>query len=326
MRTAPAPYVVPPMARRTLGSLLGVCVLLGAANAVAAAGPAATVILHHPHPDDADPFGFPFGGADSFTARHGHLEADTGRFDYPYFVADGVLPIAGLPDSSEPYVSTLEAYGLAVAERAAEEAPVALRLSSEIRDGTLALSLRIEPGTALPGEHLHAWGAVLEDPVRYRAPAGLTNGVTDHRFTLRALADLGPLDLSNGTAADVSWLAALGEWSLDRLVVAAWVEQSAPSPRFDAHEVVQATHAPAGASVHQDSKGVLVEVLSATWCEPCLYGDLAAEDLAVSLGSAEPLREPRTRYLEGPARPWLTIPLSLAAGVAVAAWARRSAP
>lgn len=311
--------------RNPLAVLVALALVVVAPAAVAQ-GPAVTVLLHHPHPDDADPFGFPFAGSDSFTARHAHFEAESGRFDYPYFVADGILPIAALPDPAAPYVSVREAYGDAVAARAAQDPPVTLLLSSSLAGDAIAVRLTIEPEADLAGEDLHAWAAIMEDPVHYQAPAGLTNGVTDHRFTLRAIADLGPIDLGNGTAVEVAWHVRLGPWEKDRILVAAWVEQSAPSPRFDAREVVQATHARLGASVTQAPKGVLVEVLSATWCDPCLYGDRAAEDLAVSLGAARPLAAARVRYFEAPANPWLTGIVCVAAGAAIAAWARRSPP
>jgi hypothetical protein len=107
--------------------------------------------------------------------------------------------------------------------------------------------------------------------------------------------------------------------------VAAWLQQDAPSPRFDAREVVQATHVALGASVEQDAKGVLLEMLSATWCKPCLYGDLAIEAVAVAHGAAEPL-EPATqgpRYFQAPPSPALALVAAALAGAGLAWWGGR---
>jgi hypothetical protein len=106
--------------------------------------------------------------------------------------------------------------------------------------------------------------------------------------------------------------------------VAAWLQQDAQSPRFDAREVVQATHAPVGERQVQATKGVLAEMLSATWCDPCLYGDAAIEDIAVARGVAQPGEAaPSSRYLQLEARDGLLLGVAAVAGVALALAARR---
>lgn len=284
-------------------------------------GTAVTVLLFHPN-DGVDPLGFPYAGSDPFTARYGPFADEDGRFAYPFFVADGAIPIAGIPDPNRPYDSARQAYADAVRSRTAEQSPVTLQVASTLTEGALLIAAQVIPGTSLEGEDLHVWFAIAEDPVHYQPPAGLTNGIVDHRFTVRAIWQGPRLDFAT-EAPRAEWTQPTANWNRERLIVAAWVQQGTPSSRFDAHEIVQATHAPAGQSVSQTSKGVLMEVLSATWCDPCLYGDLAAESLAIELGSAQALEPTRTRYFEWPANPLMVGVLSLAVGLAIGAAARR---
>lgn len=286
----------------------------------AQAGPQVTVLLHHPN-DGVDPFGFDYAqGTDYFAVRYGPLVADKQRFDFPFFVADGVLPIETLPDPDVPFEATRAAYEQAVALRSAEQAPATLHLASTMAAGTLFATLRIEPAAPLAEEDLHLLLAVTEDPVHYQPPPKLTNGITEHRFTVRAVADLGAIDLTGPVNLTRSF--SLPEsWDREALHVAAWLQQGAGSPRFDAREVVQATSAPAGQAVTQDTKGVLLEMLSATWCKPCLYGDLAAEAVAVDRGAAQPLvAETGPRYFQPPVTPWLAFGLAAVAAVVLAGW------
>lgn len=289
----------------------------------AQAGPEVTLLLHHPN-DGVDPFGFPYAGDDAyFFLRYAPLVADKNRFDYPFFVADGLHPIEGPVDASRPFVAAHDAYAAAVDDRLAEQAPATLRLATTVAGPSAVLAVRVEPVAPLPGEHLHLLVAIAEDPVHFLPPPGLTNGVEDHRFTLRAIADLGELDLT--AARNATHTFTLGEgWARDRLVAAAWLQQESPGPRFDAREVVQATHVELGGAVDQDTKGVLVEMLSATWCEPCLYGDLAAEAVAVEHGSARPLeRDEGPRYFQPPASPAIAVATAALAGLAAVWWGGR---
>jgi hypothetical protein len=297
------------------GLVAAAALLPGPAAAKESPGSGLTVLVFHPD-DGVDPFGVPFAGSDAF--------ADKGRFDFPFFVADGVLPIESIPDPSKPYASALAAYTAAVDSRSTEQAPVTMRLASVVAGGQAVVSVALDPVEPLAGESLHLWVAVAEDHVHYQPPPGLTNGVTDHRFTVRAVADLGVQDLSG--PVNTTHTVALGDgWARDRLAVAAWLQQDAPSPRFDAREVVQAAHAPLAGAVAQSSKGVLAEMLSATWCDPCLYGDKAMEGLAVARGAAVAGgAEPSSRYLDWSARDLLPVGAAALAGVLlVAAWRGR---
>lgn len=306
------------------GAAAGLLAVLAALAAPAAqAGPEVTLLLHHPN-DGVDPFGFPYAGDDAyFFLRYAPLVAETQRFDYPFFVADGVHDLQGPVDASRPFVAARDAYEAAVAQRLALPNAVTLRLQSTFAGPSAMLAVQAEPVSPLDGEHLHLLVALAEDPVHFLPPPGLTNGVEEHRFTLRAVADLGELDLARPANATHTFTLA-DSWRRDRLVAAAWVQAESPGPRFAAREVVQATHAALGATALQETKGVLAEMLSATWCEPCLYGDLAAEAVAVAHGSARPLEaESGPRYFQAPASPLPTALVALAAAAAVVWWGGR---
>lgn len=309
-----------------LGLALGLAALLAAASSSAQGGdlapsPPLVVLVFHPD-DGVDPLGFPAAGSDAFAARYGPLVADKGRFDFPFFVSDGVLPIEAIPDPAKPFASAVAAYTQAVEARSGEEAAATLDLSSaSTRDGIL-VQVTVQPRADLSAEDLHVRVAVVEDHVEYQPPPGLTNGITDHRFTVRAYLDLG----APAEAPMTALLPLDPSWDLAELSVAAWLQVDAPSPRFDAREVVQATQAPVGEHVVQAEKAVLVEMLSATWCDPCLYGDRAVEELAVSYGVAEASSdESGSRYLHLRTRDALAIAASVAIGVGVVALARRRA-
>jgi thiol-disulfide isomerase/thioredoxin len=308
----------------------GLLAALAIAGLLASAAPSAaqddravplTVLIFHPD-DGVDALGFSVNGTDPFAGRYAPLVAGKGRFDFPFFVADGVLAIEAIPDPQKPYVSALASYSQAVAQRAAEEPAAVLRLESVVAGGAVVAAVSVSPRADLAAEDLRLRLALVEDHVQYQPPTGLTNGVTDHRFTVRAYADLGrvagPFNATHTFHHDV-------QQGPGRFRVAAWLQQDAPSPRFDAREVVQATSAPVGDAIAQASKGVLVEMLSATWCDPCLYGDRAVEQLAVDQGVAE-LTEARAslRYLDLRGRDVLAMAAAVVAGVLVVLLARRA--
>ncbi|HEX2066959.1 MAG TPA: hypothetical protein VHI93_09125 [Candidatus Thermoplasmatota archaeon] len=309
-----------------LGLPLALLPLPAGAQPAASEGTGATVLLFHPL-DQVDPFGVPHEGGDPFSARYA-AAASAGRFDYPVFVADGVTVLQGLPNATRPYQGTLEAYEAAVAAR---RGPASLTLTLEAArvGGQAVLTVAAEPASPLQpgqGQGLRLRVALAEDPVHYQPPAPVSNGVVDHRFTVRAYRDLGPIPLdgrSNFTAAvplDPSWQAG-------RLLAAAWVQADGRPGRFAPTEVLQATHATLGGpAVRQAAKGVLVEVYSATWCTPCLYGDLAAEELAIRHAGAQELPKPTTRYFEAAPHPLLAVVAAALVGLAAAFLPRGGRP
>lgn len=312
-------------ARRFLAAALPLVALLAPVHAqvagTATAGHEATVLLFHPL-DQVDPFGIPFEGGDPFTARYAAVAAQTGQFDYPVFVADGLGAIQALPDSTQPYAGTVGAYEAAVSARlsASPAAPLALALDARKVGDSAVLSVQADPAAPIQesqGQTLRLRVALAEDPVHYQPPAPVSNGVVDHRFTVRAYRDLGAIALdgrSNLTATiplDASWLP-------DHLIAAAWVQADGTPGRFAPTEVLQATHTPLGGAVRQATKGVLVELYSATWCSPCLYGDLAVEQVAIQRAGAQVLAKPAARYFEAAPAPLLAAAVAVLAGTALA--------
>ncbi|MGB1586605.1 MAG: hypothetical protein ACPHID_06135 [Thermoplasmatota archaeon] len=271
-------------------------------TAMAAEGPGVVVLVHHPD-DGIDPLGVPFAGSDPFVARHGHLDRFRGGIDYPGFVVDGRVPFDGLPESDEPLEATFGVYNAAVTMRQGVETPVALTVA--VQDDVAQVNIT----PAELGVGVRLWSALVEDPVHYEPPTGLTNGVFDHPFTTRSITDRGPLE-----AWDVAWnLTVDPAWDRDQLLLAVWLQQDARDDRFKPHEVVQATMHPLDQAepTVQTARGVLVEAYSATWCDPCLIGDRAIEQLASEHGLQPARVEPEQEgYFQAPA-PWIVV---LAAG------------
>ncbi len=325
-----------------LAAVAAAAAVLGATAPAAAQmeprpGPALTVLVHHPFPDPADPLGAPLsaGGAngttDAFVARYQRYDTGRDGFGYPSMVVDGVVPIEGLPDGDAPYLATRTAYTAALEQRTAEASPAALEVVSRFDGDRLLAQVTVVPAVDLAGEDLRLWVAVAEDHVFYEPPAALSNGVTDHRFTVRTVRDLGPL-ASLGAAgegalapreAGVVFQVASG-WQRPELYVTAWLQQGpGHGLRFDPLEVVQATtHRAADDGVtRQDSKGVLLELYSATWCAPCLYGDTVVEELAEERGHPayiEASRGGTTRYWQAPGSILLAVAAALVGAAATA--------
>jgi hypothetical protein len=306
--------------------LLVLAALLLAPGATALAATSPVILIHHPA-DRVDPFGVAVGLSDTFASRYLGLEAQTGRFDFPVFVADGVTAIQQLPNATKPFDGTLAAYRGALQERAAHDAPVQLALLARGDGDHATATVAATPrGTVQDpqGQPVHLWLAVTEDAIHYQPPAPVSNGVTDHRFTVRALLDAGPVPLA-------AWNRTLsipldGAWRHDQLTVAAWLQAGPVAGRFEPNEVLQAVSAPLdGVERVQDGRGVLLEAYSATWCAPCLYGDLALERLAIQSGVAQPLAGTGTTYWQPPAQPVLVAGAALAAGAVGAVLARRKA-
>lgn len=276
------------------------------------------VLIHHPYPDTADPMGFPyegagFNGTGYYQQKYAAFDPENDGFSYPHLTVDGILPVEGLPDPKVPYQATYDAYQAALSRRLTEEAAAILEIRTQSAADQVLVAAQVLPAGPLPGEHLEAWMALVEDNVHYVAPPAVSNGVINHRFTVRAITNLGPLELGQGVAAQLTAAFALEpQWQRDQLQVAFWVQQGASyGTRFDANEVVQATVHPVqdGTVTRQTAKAVLMEGLSATWCQTCLYGDKVLEDLAQQHGYAAAAKAESASYWRPPTH-W---------GVAVAA-------
>lgn len=282
-----------------------------------------SVLVVHPFPDDADPLGFDAGnGRDLFSQRHAF------RFDgpapYPSAVFDGAVLVAGVPDPMDPMASVQSAVDAAYAERRAQPSPMTMRLAAGPAGDGVAVEVEGVPREPLGPARL--WVALAEDPVHFTPPQAISNGVTIHRFTLRHAVDMGPVDLDGAVRRNLT-LPLDPAWDPAALRVVAWFQAGADATRFAAHEVLQSANTVPGAPVvTQVRRAVLVELLSATWCDPCLYGDTAVDALAVREGLA-PLgpAEDAASYLQPTAGPGHTALALLAAlaGATLVAWRRR---
>ncbi len=268
---------------------------VGARNAI--------VLVHHALDQGVDPFWVAFGGGDTFSARYRNVQEQTGRFDYPVLVADGVTVVQQLPDPARPFEGTLAAYTAALTERRDHDAPIALQIAASFQSNAITVQVAARPDQPFDtlGQGLHLFVAVVEDAIHYQPPAPVSNGVTDHRFTVRALLDAGsvPTMAWNRTVA-----VPLGTWAHDQLSAVAFVQAGPVAGRFAAREILNAITSPVdGLHRGQTERAVLLEVYSATWCKECLYGDLAIERLAIQQGAAEPLEPASSGYWQAPAQP-----------------------
>jgi thiol-disulfide isomerase/thioredoxin len=292
-----------------------------------------------------DPLGFawPEGGTTgAWPVRFAHLDRERDGFDYPTFVVDGIVAVEGpVQGAGSPQERTTEAYRRHVAQRATLESPLQMQVASTWTPGRMpteeapgvrgSVELRIayQMREVLSGDDLHLWVALVEEPVDYTPPPAFSNGITEHPFTLRALRQVGRVDAATTAVQNTSAQFELHPgWRPERLLASVWVQQSAGfGHRYDAHEVVQATMHPIlqEDATQQVEKGVLVEMLSATWCAPCLFGDRAVDALARE--HQVPIRRsaaPQDAYWQAPTA-WPLMLLAAAAGTAVA-WPRRWNP
>ncbi len=286
--------------------LLFALVPLAGLAAGAPDGDRAVVLVHHPL-DDVDPFGVAFGRGDTFAARYVRLLDATGAFPYPVVVVDGVDPVLGLPRPEMPYQGTIDNYTATIERRLAHEAPVGLGVLAQTLNHQIVASLLVTPVAAIVDPsgttELHLWAAVVEDQIYFTDEAPVWNGIENHRFTVRALQDTGAVDLGSAAPQARNATFAIGaDWNRAHLSVAAWLQAGPTGGRFAGNEVVQAASAPVdGPGVVQKQKAALVEMYSATWCDPCYYGDLALEQIAIRYAGAAETAEPSgPKYFEWP--------------------------
>lgn len=299
--------------RRALAGLVALLVL--ATSAAAQTDPQVregsdlVVLIHHPYPDAADPMGFPYNGAGFngtgyYQQKYAAFDPEKDGFSYPHLTVDGILPVEGLPDPKIPYQATYDAYQAALARRLSEEPAAILEIRTQTTGDKVHVAAQVLPSGPLPGEHLEAWMALVEDNVHYMAPPAVSNGVTNHRFTVRAVQNLGALALDAGAPAQLTAsFRTDADWQSDQLAIAFWIQQGASyGTRFDANEVAQATTHPVKDDIvtRQTTKAVIMEGLSATWCQTCLYGDKVLEDLAQQHGYPAPTKTQSASYWRPP--------------------------
>lgn len=286
----------------------------------AMAGPSLSLLVHHPYPDASDPFGSPYqDGVGYYQWRYGFLDEDRNGFDFPHMVMDGVLPVEGLPDGG-PFIGTNASYRSAYETRANVEAPVHLVLSTS-NEENFTIQLQIDPVTPLD-ETVQVWFALAEDNIFFDA-GRLGNGVTNHRMTVAEVLDAGPISLLEPQTITLTRpaLPTVEEW-----YIVAWLQEDADVLQFDANEVIQATTHPLRQTTPtiQDTKGVLMQLYSATWCDTCLFGDLVAENMLHEYGPATSEAE-ATSYLNDVPVVWVGL-AAIAGAALVLAWPMRRHP
>jgi hypothetical protein len=287
----------------------------------------AVVLLHHVT-DGRDLLGVPFGpaGNDTFSSRYEDL-TPAGGFPFPSFLADGGGMVSGTPDDNVPFESTLDAYTRSFDAGLANATAVpAIWLAARAIGPSVHADISVSPNetaAASPsGQEIHALTALTEDNVFWRPPDGSFNGVANHRFTVRALADLGVVDLARHAATNLTHDFAVDEtWRVEHLVLAVWLQTEPGGTNHTTHHVLQAASATVdGPPVMQTQKAVLLELYSATWCRPCLYGDRALEALAIQFAGASPPPDAAAipGYFQPPANAvWVAL-AAAAAGVGIA--------
>lgn len=275
--------------------------LLANAIPVAVAQVAASDIVlvdYHVSPDpragsaDADPF--------SSTTRP-DAPFPTGAL--PATRVDGVLLAAAAPegDPSNPAAHTRELQNL-LKERAATGAPVRL----DITGTTTSVEAVVTPTANVSRVVVHA--AVVKD-------GAFAKSRVERDLAVATLPSRS-VDLATGSPRSIAWERNASDGGTG---VAVWVELVDDAGTHRAGEVVQAALW-TGAPVHRITKGILIEHLTATWCEPCGPSDAA---VALVVG-APPSVAFTASYLVAPSA-WTFAGAGI--GIAAAVWLlRRSAP
>ncbi len=241
------------------------------------------VLLYHPYPDpQGDPWGVPGGTKEG--AEVGYMEAAYGAYWYPTAVFDGLEAPGMKIEGATTFLESFNAYEAAYKERREVDAPLRLALGGWVVDGRAALEVDVEAKRAIQTDNLTLRIVAFEDEVPYDGG----NNVDVHRFTVRAIVHDARMELAaNLTATQQAMVPLDPEWNLDRLGFVASVHNRDPnSPEFKPGEVLQAAtyrFAQTGPTI-QYSRGVLLEMLTATWCAACLYGDNAVDELANAYG------------------------------------------
>lgn len=262
------------VARRVGSSIMRALPVLLALLALAPLAPAqdwpqaeVVVLAYHPHPDpragrdDADPF-----SSASAPPPEDLAVLDHGALRLPATRLDGVLRVSDAPegDPASALAHFREAQRLLLL-RQRTGAPVAIEIAGTQNGAALDLEMNLAPAAALGNASLEARVVVFEDAVPDPAAPRL------HRFVVRHVEPAEPVDLSRATRLTRS-IPLDPAWSIDRVAVAVFIAYvGAEGGRFMPGEVLQAASwrvGQAGPTV-QVEKAVLVEALTATWCDAC---------------------------------------------------------
>lgn len=242
------------------------------------------VLVYHPMPDEeGDPWGIPAiqvngSGVDWMAGYYG-------AYWFPTAVFDGVDVIESTPtgEGAGAYQETYEGYRATIERRITEETPIVITLEAQFVEGILSIRTTLTP-QGLPA----VAGLVLrlvayEDEVNFAGG----NGITTHRFVVRAVIPAQSVDLEQGEATYTAQVRIPSFVDSERLGVVAIVQNTDEDAAvFEPKEVVQSATWTIDQSgpTRQEARGVLLELYSATWCAACVYGDTSADALADEFG------------------------------------------
>jgi len=279
---------------------------------------APVLVVYHAWPDpeagrpDADPFSSP----DALPLPG--LPAER----LPATRADGVLDAdpapEGNPDSAVTQVRELQRL---VDLRAATGSPATLDVDGALQPGALAVDVNVTAQEPLG--LVEARVVLVEDGIPFDAGGGTQM----LRHVARASA---PAERANLSAVGASFglhreIALPNGTDPARVGVVVALRVVDPSdPAREPGEVVQAASwtARQAGPTHQAEKAVLVERLTATWCEPCSPGDAAVSLLAAR--DAPAAQSAGARYLQ-PVGPWAAAGLAAGLGAFALLLRRRAA-
>jgi thiol-disulfide isomerase/thioredoxin len=242
------------------------------------------VLVYHPLPDEqGDPWGVAamnLGGR-NVDWMAGYYAA----YDFPTAAIDGVNLIAGLPtlEGAGAFQDTYNAYRRSFEARRAEATPVSMRLQATLGDDAVQVNAVVRSLGLVDDRGLVLRFVLFEDDVGFSGG----NGIVNHRFVVRALSPMHPVNLGPGDFQVTGNLPLAPFVNRENVGVVAIVQNTAEdSTLFGFKEVVQSaswTVRQSGAT-NQVSRGVLLELYSATWCASCVYGDSATDALADEFG------------------------------------------
>jgi len=239
------------------------------------------VLVYHPYPDpQQDPWGFPEREANG--TRVAYMEGEYGSYWYPTTVFDGVERVEG----ATSFLETYNTYAAIYLERRIDDSPLRLFLNGALDASNASVAVKAQAKQAVPSPDIALRVVLFEDEVHYDGG----NGVVTHRFVVRSTLHDGPITFNETNAASAQLSASLDpSWNRDQLgVVASFVNRDTTVSDYRPGEVLQSTtyrFDQVGPTI-QDSRGVLLETLSATWCDACVYGDGAVDQLANEYGVA----------------------------------------
>lgn len=281
------------------------------------------VLAYHPFPDaSGDPYGLPHHEGD----REGDwMSLRYGAYWFPTAAVDGVTVLERTPrgEGGGPYLETYASYQRAYKDRVVLDTPFTLRVTGQVDGNAIRIDVEATTSTPLDETDLLLYVAIFEDDVDFDGG----NGVTHHRFVVRAVPEGRALPLGGGPASEHYEFPLNQSWKPARLGAAAWVANEADtSLRFERHEVLQAAvwkHGQVGPTI-QVHKAVLFELYTATWCLACPPADAAIDELSNQLGLASARREQGGLAYLRPGDAW-TLAVAVAVGLLVS-FAMRGRP